>query len=132
MIVLDASAVLELLLGGPAAPAVALRIETPDEGLHAPHLLDLEVAQVLRRYALSGALDEARGRAALDDLEDLGLVRHAHDLFLPRIWELRGRVTAYDAAYLALAEALPAPLLTLDRRLARAGGHRARVEVLRG
>lgn len=129
MIVLDASAALELLLGGPAAPAVAARIGAPDEELHAPHLLDLEVAQVLRRYALAGVLDEARGQAALEDLADLGLVRHAHDLFLARIWELRSRVTAYDAAYLALAEALPAPLLTLDRRLARAGGHRARVEV---
>lgn len=129
MIVVDASAVLELLLGGPSAAAVARRIGG-DEGLHAPHLLDLEVAQVLRRYALTGVLAEERGRQALEDLGDLDLVRHPHDLFLPRIWELRQRVTAYDASYLALAEALPAPLVTLDRRLARAGGHRTRVEVL--
>lgn len=129
MIVVDASAVLELLLRGPSAAAVAARIGG-DEGLHAPHLLDLEVAQVLRRYALAGALAEERGRQALEDLGDLDLERHAHDLFLPRIWSLCQRVTAYDASYLALAEALPAPLVTLDRRLARAGGHRARVEVL--
>jgi predicted nucleic acid-binding protein len=130
VIVVDASAVLELLLGGPAAVAVAERIGSPREVLHAPHLLDLEVAQVLRRYALAGAIDEMRGREALQDLGDLDLARHAHDLFLPRVWELRSRVTAYDAAYLALSEALPAPLLTLDRRLARAGGHRARIEVV--
>jgi predicted nucleic acid-binding protein len=130
VIVVDASAVLELLLGGPAAAAVAERIGAEDDTLHAPHLLDLEVAQVLRRHALAGALEEERGRQALEDLADLGLTRHPHDLFLPRIWSLRDRVTAYDAAYLALAEALPAALVTLDGRLARAGGHRARVELL--
>jgi predicted nucleic acid-binding protein len=129
MIVIDASAVLELLLHGPAWRGVALRIASPDEDLHAPHLLDLEVAQVLRRHALAGAIDEERGRQALEDLADLDLARHPHDLFLPRIWELRACVTAYDAAYLALAEALAAPLLTLDRRLARTEGHRARIEI---
>lgn len=129
MIVIDASAVLELLLQGPAWRDVATRIGSGDDALHAPHLLDLEVAQVLRRHAHAGAIDEDRGRQALEDLADLDVARHAHDLFLPRIWELRTRVTAYDAAYLALAEALAAPLLTLDRRLARAGGHRARIEI---
>ncbi|HSJ99331.1 MAG TPA: type II toxin-antitoxin system VapC family toxin [Myxococcota bacterium] len=130
MIVVDASAVVELLIGGPAASAVAARIGAGDEALHAPHLLDLEVAQVLRRFALAGALDDRRGHEALEDLADLDLARHPHDLFLRRIWSLRQRVTAYDAVYLALAEALPAPLVTLDRRLARAGGHRARIELL--
>lgn len=129
MIVVDASAVLELLLQGPAWRAVAARLMPEDEDLHAPHLLDLEVAQVLRRHALAGALGEERARQALEDLADLDLARHPHDLFLPRIWELRERVTACDAAYLALAEALAAPLLTLDRRLACAGGHRARIEI---
>jgi predicted nucleic acid-binding protein len=131
VIVVDASAVLELLLRGPAWQAVALRIASEEEDLHAPHLLDLEVAQVLRRHAQAGAIDEERGRQALEDLADLDVARHPHDLFLPRIWELRARVTAYDAAYVALAEALAAPLLTLDRRLARAGGHRARIEIPR-
>jgi predicted nucleic acid-binding protein len=129
VIVVDASAVLELLLHGPAWREVATRIASPDEDLHAPHLLDLEVAQVLRRHAQTGAIGDERGRQALDDLADLDLARHPHDIFLPRIWELRGRVTAYDAAYLALAETLAAPLLTLDRRLARAGGHRVRIEI---
>jgi predicted nucleic acid-binding protein len=131
MIVVDASAVLELLLRGPASQAIASRIGSDDEDLHAPHLLDLEVAQVLRRHAQAGAIGEERGRQALEDLADLDVARHPHDLFLPRIWELRGHVTAYDAAYLALAEALAAPLVTLDRRLARAGGHRARIEIPR-
>lgn len=129
MIVVDASAILELLLQGPAWRAVVTRIASEDEDLHAPHLLDLEVAQVLRRHAQAGVIDEERGRQALADLADLDVNRHPHDLFLPRIWELRARVTAYDAAYLALAEALAAPLVTLDRRLARAGGHRAQIEI---
>lgn len=129
MIVIDASAAIEFLLQGPAWRAVAARIALPDEELHAPHLLDLEVAQVLRRHSQAGALDDERAQRALEDLVDLDVARHPHDLFLPRIWELRERVTAYDAAYLALAEALAAPLLTLDRRLARAGGHRARIEI---
>jgi predicted nucleic acid-binding protein len=130
MIVLDASAVLELLLGGPAAPRVARRIAPAEESLHAPHLLDLEVAQVVRRYHRAGTFDEERGRAALRDLVALDVQRYPHDVFLPRIWQLRDRVTAYDAAYLALAEVLGAPLLTLDARLARARGHRARVELV--
>jgi predicted nucleic acid-binding protein len=130
MIVLDASSVLELLLGGPAAPSVVRRIAPAHESLHAPHLLDLEVAQVVRRYHRAGAFDEERGRAALRDLAGLDLHRYPHDVFLPRIGELRDRVTAYDAAYLALAEVLEAPLLTLDARLARAAGHRARVELV--
>jgi predicted nucleic acid-binding protein len=129
LIVIDASAAIEFLLQGPAWRAVAARIAPPDEALHAPHLLDLEVAQVLRRHAQSGAIDAERGRRALELLADMDVARHGHDILLPRIWELRGRVTAYDAAYLALAEALAAPLLTLDRRLARVGGHRARIEV---
>ncbi len=130
MIVVDASVVLELLLRGPASRRISDRIRARDEGLHAPHLLDLEVAQVLRRYAAAGSIDHARGREAFEDLRDLGLARHAHDFLLPRIWELRGRITAYDAAYVALAEVLVAPLVTLDAKLARTGGHRARVELL--
>jgi predicted nucleic acid-binding protein len=130
VIVLDASAVLELLLGGPAAEAIGRRIAPDHESLHAPHLLDLEVAQVVRRYELAGAIDEQRGRAALLDLAALDVHRYAHDVFLLRIWELRGQATAYDAAYLALAEVLAAPLLTLDARLARTRGHRARVELV--
>ncbi|MGD2115220.1 MAG: type II toxin-antitoxin system VapC family toxin [Acidobacteriota bacterium] len=119
MIVVDASAVLEVLLQTPAAPRIADRLFDPDETLHAPELLDLEVLQVLRRYWYSGEIGDERGRQALDDLEDLGVERYPHGPLLPRVWELRGNVTAYDATYLALAEALDAPLLTCDGRLAR-------------
>lgn len=130
MIVLDASAVLELLLRTPAGDRVARRIARPAETLHAPHLLDLEVAQVLRRYDAGGAIDPVRAAEAFADLADLDLARYGHEPFLARIWALRRNVTAYDAAYLALAEALDAPLLTRDRRLADASGHEAEVELV--
>jgi predicted nucleic acid-binding protein len=130
VIVVDASAILEVLLGTPDGARVAGRLFTPGETLHAPHLLDLEVAQVLRRYALAGELDSARGLEALDDLADLPLTRYPHDLLLPRIWELRRNLTAYDAAYVALAEALAAPLVTRDAALVSVRVHHARVELL--
>lgn len=132
MIVLDASAAIELLLVTSRGSAVRERIARPEETLHAPHLLDVEVAQVLRRYHLSGALGSDRARQALVDLADLDIARYPHDSLLPRVWALRRNVTAYDAVYLALAEVLGAGLLTFDRRLASAGGHRARIEVLAG
>src|SRR2546426_9061482 len=100
------------------------------ETLHAPHLVDLEVAQVLRRYAASGEMEARRGLQALEDLVDLPLVRYPHDLLLSRIWDLRNNLTAYDAAYVALAEALAAPLVTRDAALASPGAHRARVELM--
>ncbi|MGV8042065.1 MAG: type II toxin-antitoxin system VapC family toxin [Thermoanaerobaculaceae bacterium] len=130
MIVVDASAVLELLLGTAIAPRVTARLLDQAESLHAPHLLDIEVAQVLRRFAAAGELTATRGREALDDLDALPITRYPHNILLPRIWELRANLTAYDAAYVALAEALDAPLLTTDARLARAPGHRARVELM--
>lgn len=120
MIVVDASALLEVLLQTPAAEPIAERLFDPEGTLHAPHLLDVEVAQILRRYVLLGEIDAGRGREALTDLADLSVERYPHDPLLARIWELRDNATAYDAAYLALAEALGAPLLTCDARLARA------------
>jgi predicted nucleic acid-binding protein len=130
MIVVDASAMLEALLRTPAAKAVEKWLFDPRQTLHAPHLLDIEVAQVIRRYSASGEIDSERGRAALADLADFPLHRYPHDFLLPRIWDLRNNLTAYDAAYVALAEALDAPLLTRDRRLAAAAGYHARVELV--
>ncbi len=130
MIVLDASVVLELLMRTPISTDLEARIFAEDQTLHAPHLLDLEVAQVLRRYCASGILTKERGQEAVRDLLDLPVTRYRHDIFLERIWSLRHGVTAYDAAYLALAEALAAPLITRDSRLASARGHFARVELV--
>ena len=130
MIVVDASALLEVLLNTPAGARIGDRLSGTGETLHTPHLLDLEVAQVLRRYAASGEMDPRRGQQALEDLADVPLVRYPHDLLLSRIWELRHNLTAYDAAYVALAEALAAPLVTRDAALASPSAHRARVELM--
>ena len=122
---------MELLLNTPKGRVVALRIADPALALHVPHLVDVEVAQALRRYVREGELDPAAAAAAIDDLRDLDLQRHAHEPLLNRIWQLRQNLTAYDAAYLALAEALDAVLLTCDGRLTRAAG-KERVELVRG
>lgn len=130
MIVVDASAILEVLLVSRAAQSIENRIFSATETLHAPHLLDLEVTQVLRRYWASEQMTPERGYQALNDLADFPIIRYPHDLFLSRIWDLRHHVTAYDAAYVALAESLSAPLLTRDARLASASGHRASIELV--
>jgi predicted nucleic acid-binding protein len=130
VIVLDASALLEVLLRRPAAEILEPRLFAARETLHAPHLIDLEITQVLRRYAAHGEINDQRGRAALADLSDLPLRRYPHEFLLQRVWELRNNLTAYDAIYVALSEVLDAPLLTLDRRLAGASGHRARIETM--
>lgn len=119
----------EVLLATPAGTKVGARLFAPSEALHAPHLLDLEVAQVLRRLLRAGEITAGRGQEALEDLADLRLTRHPHRPFLARIWELRHNVTAYDAAYIALAEALGAPLLTCDAPLAGSTGHQAHIEL---
>jgi predicted nucleic acid-binding protein len=128
VIVLDASATLELLLGKPRGARVGDRALVPSETLHVPDLLDLEVAQVLRRWVASGQVGPGRARQALDDLALLDLGRWPHHALLERVWQLRSNLTAHDAAYVALAEALPAPLLMCNRRLSAAPGNRARVE----
>jgi predicted nucleic acid-binding protein len=121
---------IEVLLGTSDASRVAERFYAEGETLHAPHLLDVEVAQVLRRYALADMLSVQRGAEALEDLADFPIARYPHQPFLSRIWDLRHNVTAYDAAYLALAEALAAPLVTRDAKLASAAGHQARIELV--
>ena len=130
MIVTDSSAVLEVLLRSQAGVEIEKRIFSFREILFAPHLLDLEVSQALRRYCNSGEMDVARGKEALEDLQDLPINRYPHDVFLPRIWELRHNMTAYDAVYVALAETLPAPLLTRDAHLASVPGHEAFIELI--
>jgi predicted nucleic acid-binding protein len=119
MMVLDASALIELLLGSERGEAIASRIAEPSLSLHVPHLADLEVSQALRRYVREGRLDARDAGAALEDLLSLDLERHGHEQLLDRVWALRQNLTAYDAVYVALAEALDAELLTCDGRLAR-------------
>lgn len=130
MIVVDASAALETLLQTSAASAVEKWLFDPAQTLHAPHLIDVEITQVLRRYAATGAVAPDRSRAALTDWADFPVNRYPHDFLLPRVWDLRHNLTAYDAVYVALAEAFDAPLITRDRRLAAAAGHHARVELV--
>jgi predicted nucleic acid-binding protein len=130
LIVLDASVTLELLLDSPRGERARNHIAETST-LHAPHLLDLEVAQSLRRYENAGRIPPERARGALWDLLEMPIDRYAHDPLLPRIWALRTNATAYDAAYIALAEALGATLLTTDSKMASVPGHDARVEVVR-
>lgn len=126
---LDASAVAEYLADGPHARAVGNRI-TAGQELWAPHLIDAEVGNVLRRGVALGAISPEGGRAALRDLSELPLNRARHLMLLDRAWELRDNVTFYDALYIALAEELGMRLITLDARLARAPGVRAAVDVI--
>ena len=129
MIVLDASSTIEWLLQTWTGARVAQRILSSGETLHAPHLLDVEVTQVFRRQVARGVVTASRAEEALQDLLDLQVLRHPHGLFLWRVWELRDNLTAYDAVYVALAEALDATLLTCDGKIAAARGHHARIEV---
>lgn len=130
MIVVDASAVIELLLRTDRGEKVATYALAPDERMHAPHLLDLEIGQVLRRLVQMREITAARGREALADFADLLIERSPHHPFLARIWELRDSLTAYDAAYVALAEGLGRALLTCDSKLAHSHGHRARIVLI--
>jgi predicted nucleic acid-binding protein len=114
MWVIDASVVLEVLLKTPLGIRHADRILQANDSLHAPHLIDVEVMQVLRRLTLAGDVDEERAEQVLQNLVDLPIVRQEHVPLLNRIWELRDSATAYDAAYIALAEGLPARLVTCD------------------
>ena len=129
--VVDASALVELILGTPAGHAVAAHIADPADGLHVPHLADLEVAQALRRYVRERDIDEHTAAIALDDFRALDLQRHAHEPLLGRVWDLRKNLTAYDAVYVALAEVLDDVLVTCDGPLSRAPGVADRVVLVR-
>ena len=129
MIVVDASALVEILIRKPTAKALEARLLDSGETIHAPHLIDIEIANVLRRLTSARVLEARRAKTALDDLAALSLFRYPHRDLLPRVWTLRNNLTAYDAVYVALAEELDASLITRDRRLANAAGSRARVEV---
>ena len=127
MIVVDASALIDALVG--PAPTAATRL-SQEPILHGPHLLPLEVASALRKLVADRRLSERGARQALDKLRLLPLRLHPHIPLLPRIWELRANLTVYDAVYAALAETLTLPLVTADARLSRAPRLRCRVEVV--
>lgn len=130
MIVVDASALLEFLLQTPLGARVEARLFRDGDEIHSPHLADVEVTQGLRRLVRSGEVSRDRAADAIADLTDLDLHRHRHLDLLTRVWKLRENVTAYDATYIALAEALDAPMVTCDAALGRAPRHRARIEVI--
>lgn len=127
MIVIDASAILELLLQTPYGMLVGEYALAPHQRLHAPHIIDVEVTQTLRRLTRSKTLSIRRAEEALADFHNLSVERHGHQDLIPRLWQLREVVSTYDACYIALAEALGAPLLTCDGKLARTRGHRAHI-----
>jgi predicted nucleic acid-binding protein len=130
MIVLDASAIVDLLIGrGDETAELRARLRDVSTA-HVPHLLDVEVTSALRRHILGGRLSAVSARRALRRFGVLPLVRWEHTPLLGRALALRDRLTAADAMYVALAEGLGATLLTRDARMARAGGHRARIEVV--
>jgi predicted nucleic acid-binding protein len=130
VIVLDASAMLEFLLQTSLGTRVEARLFRDGEEFHSPHLVDVEVTQGLRRLVRSGEVTVARAAEAIADLVDLDLHRHAHLDLLTRAWQLRENVTAYDAMYVALAEALDATVITCEVPLARTPGRRARIEAV--
>jgi predicted nucleic acid-binding protein len=129
MIVLDTSAAVDWLLQTPVGQRIEQRIYAQQDTLHTVHLLDVEFGQVLRRLVREGTVTAQRAMEAIEDLSALRVRRYAPALLLHRIWQLRQNLTAYDAAYVALAEQLQAPLITRDQRIAAAPGHTAAIEV---
>jgi predicted nucleic acid-binding protein len=130
VIVADASVILDVLLRTRAAPRIESRLFDSNESIHVPHLLDVEVAQVLRRYVRRGEIQSHRGEHALELLRRFPMARYPHEPLLQRVWSLRANLTAYDAVYVALAEGLRATLLTRDQGMGTAAGHHATIELL--
>ncbi len=131
MLVIDTSALLAALVGFPANVALSARLRN-DGDLHAPHVIDVEAVHALRRLVRRGDLSLERALAARQDLRDLTIIRYPHVALVDRMWELRENLTAYDAAFVALSEALGVPLVTADARLARATGHGAEIQAFSG
>jgi len=129
VIVIDASAMVEWLFETQSGLKIE-KLAMSDADICAPHLMDLEVTQALRRLARAQKITVARGQQALEDLRGMDLTRYAHEGFLDRIWNLRDSCTAYDAMYIALAESLHAVVLTHDQKLAAAHGHKAKIELI--
>lgn len=127
MFVIDCSAAIDALLD-PRDPLLVERLSGARE-LHAPHLLDVELLHALRRLVATGKLTAERAEYVREDFAALRIRRYAHHPFADRIWALRDNLTAYDAAFVALAEALAVPIVTCDARLATAPVHGAKVEV---
>jgi len=127
--VVDASALVHYLLESDIGRRVEHRLRG-SRLLDVPHVVDLEVASAFRRLDAAGIVSSRRAQQALEDLLGLPLKRYPARVLLPRVWELRRTLTAYDASYVALAEALSAPLVTSDGRLARSHGHRAEIDLV--
>jgi predicted nucleic acid-binding protein len=129
VIVTDASALIYALVvevtGGPLRQRL-----TEEAELHVPHIIDLEIASALRSLVARDRLSDELAAGCLADLLDLPIVRYPHDVLLARVWELRHNLTPYDAAYVALAEGLPAVLITADQSLSRAPDLRCEVELI--
>ena len=130
MIVVDASALLEFLLQTSIGIRVEARLLRDHDELHAPHLVDVEVVQGLRRLVRMGEVSSGRADEAIVDLADLDLHRHPHVDLLARAWKLRDNVSAYDAMYVALAEAIEATIVTCDRPPSKAPGRGTPIEVI--
>ena len=130
MVVVDASAIVNLVTAAPGYESIADRLLATGVVVHAPHNVDVEVVSGLRSLEFRGAIDPARARDGIGVHRALRIERHSHGRHVPRMWQLRHNLTASDAAYVALAEALDAPLLTCDARLAASTGHQARIELV--
>lgn len=126
MLVIDTSAVLAALAGADP-PGLVPRL-AGDGDLHAPHLLDTELLHALRRLVAHGALSPDRAADLRTDFAELAVSRYPHEPLNDRVWDLRANLTAYDATFVALAEALGVPLVTCDARLTGAPGHEATIE----
>jgi predicted nucleic acid-binding protein len=131
VIVVDSSAIIELLLQTPLGSRVEARLFRGSREFHAPHLIDVEVVQALRRLVRAGDVHTDRAQEAIEDLTAFDIRRHPHIDLLSRAWALRANLTAYDAMYVALAEAIGAPVVTCDGPLGATPGHTVRIEVVR-